>query len=62
MGITLVQKYEAIALRWGMATAYDRATTCIAGALLGREFGETGEAFFERKPELKELRLWLESI
>jgi hypothetical protein len=54
-----VNKFKEIAKKWGTTAAKERAMSFDASAALSREFGETAESFYKRKPELGKLHQWI---
>lgn len=54
-----INKYKDIATKFGAATAKERARQFVASSGLGRDFGESIEQFYARKPGLGQLRKWV---
>ena len=57
---TYIERIEKHAERNGKQSAIERGRTMICGWTLGREFGESSEAYFARNPLYVEFEKWFE--
>jgi hypothetical protein len=57
-----IERIEKHSAKWGKESAVERGRRMICSWTLGREFGETCDAFFARNPDMAEFQAWFKGF